>query len=191
MAVLVAGAVVLVFAAGFLWFIHQLPVIEAAPNRKADGIVVLTGAAARINDALELLASGHGRRLLITGVYPATRPGELSRLVPDHRGWFACCVDLDHSATNTIGNAVEARRWMKDHGFRSLIVVTSNFHMPRAMTELTYQLPDADLVPFPVVSDRVRVESWWSKPATARLLFSEYVKYIVAVARTRLGIASA
>ena len=181
----------LLLSLGFLWFVRQVPVTEAAPARKADGIVVLTGAAARINDALELLASGHGRRLLITGVYPATRPGEISRLVPEHRGWFACCVDLDHSATNTIGNAIEARRWMKDNGFRSVIVVTSNFHMPRTMTELAYQLPDADLVPFPVVSERVQVQSWWSKPQTARLLFSEYLKYIFAVARTRLGFAAA
>jgi uncharacterized SAM-binding protein YcdF (DUF218 family) len=190
--VLLAIAVLLLLlGAGFLWFVRQVPVSEAAPARKADGIVVLTGAAARINDALELLASGHGRRLLITGVYRATRPGEISRLVPEHRGWFACCVDLDHSATNTIGNAIEARRWMKEHRFRSVIVVTSNFHMPRTMTELHYQLPDADLVPFPVVSERVQVQSWWSKPQTARLLFSEYLKYIFAVARTRLGFASA
>jgi uncharacterized SAM-binding protein YcdF (DUF218 family) len=190
--VLLAIAVLLLLlGAGFLWFVRQVPVSEAAPARKADGIVVLTGAAARINDALELLASGHGRRLLITGVYRATRPGEISRLVPEHRGWFACCVDLDHSATNTIGNAIEARRWMKEHRFRSVIVVTSNFHMPRTMTELHYQLPDADLVPFPVVSERVQVQSWWSNPQTARLLFSEYLKYIFAVARTRLGFASA
>ena len=90
------------------------------------------------------------------------------------------------SRSNTIGNAVETRRWAREQGAKSLIVVTSDFHMPRAMAEIAHQLPDVTLVPFPVVSDRVRVETWWSNPATARLLFFEYLKYMVAVARMRL-----
>jgi uncharacterized SAM-binding protein YcdF (DUF218 family) len=186
--VALAGALL---GAGFLWFVRALPVAEAAPASKAEGIVVLTGAAFRIGDALELLAAGHGKRLLITGVNPQTRSGEISNLVPEHRRWFTCCVDLDHSATNTIGNAIETRRWTKLRGFKSLIVVTSNFHMPRAMAELAHQLPGVALEPFPVVSDKVRVETWWSNPSTARLLFFEYLKYIVAGARIRLQPVSA
>lgn len=178
-----AALAVLILAGGFLWFVRQVAVSEAAASGNTDGIVVLTGAALRINDALDLLAAGRGQRLLITGVNPATRPVEISRLVPEHARWFACCVDFDYSATNTIGNAVETRRWIEARKFRSLTVVTSNFHMPRAMAELAHQLPDARLVPFPVVSDRVRVESWWTSPSTARLLFWEYLKYMVARAR--------
>jgi uncharacterized SAM-binding protein YcdF (DUF218 family) len=75
---------------------------------------------------------------------------------------------------------------VKARGFTSLIIVTSNFHMPRAMAELAHQLPDVTLEPFPVVSDKVRVETWWSNPSIARLLFFEYLKYIVAGARIRL-----
>ena len=168
---LALGFAVALLGAGFLWFVSHLPVIEAAPDRRAEGIVALTGAAFRINDALDLLASGHGQRLLITGVHPTTRSSEISRLMPEHQRWFSCCVDLDRSALNTIGNAIETRRWVKSRGFTSVIVVTSNFHMPRAMTELAYQLPDVVLVPFPVISERVRVDTWWMSPATARLLF--------------------
>jgi uncharacterized SAM-binding protein YcdF (DUF218 family) len=186
LALIVLGLVAALFAAGFLWFIRLLPVAEAAPARSAEGIVVLTGAAFRINDALDLLAAGRGKRLLITGVNPATRSHEISSLMPEHQRWFSCCVDLDHSATNTIGNAIETRRWVKARGFKSLIVVTSNFHMPRAMAELAHQLPDVTLEPFPVVSDKVRIENWWSSASTARLLFFEYLKYIVAGARIRL-----
>mgnify|MGYP003349626307 FL=1 len=185
----VAGVAVL--AGGFVWFISTLPAQEQAPQAKADGIVVLTGAAFRINDALDLLASGRGLRLLISGVYPTTRSGEISRMMPEHQRWFDCCVDLDHQALNTIGNAIETRRWATTRNFKSLIVVTSDFHMPRAMAEISHQLPGVALVPFPVNSERVRVDSWWSNPTTARLLFSEYLKYIVAVVRTRLDFASA
>jgi uncharacterized SAM-binding protein YcdF (DUF218 family) len=183
---LVLGLAVLLLASGFLWFVRLMAVTEAVPTRNTDGIVVLTGAALRINDALELLSAGRGQRLLITGVNPATRSAEISRLMPEHRRWFDCCVDLDHSATNTVGNAIETRRWTEERGFKSLIVVTSNFHMPRAMVELAHQLPAVTLVPFPVVSERVRVDAWWSNPATARLLFLEYLKYVAAVARMPL-----
>ena len=169
-------------AADFLWFVHQMPVTEVAPVRSADGIVALTGGPFRINDALDLLAAGRGKRLLISGVNPATRRGEISRLMPEHERWFTCCVDIDHSAT-TIGNAIETRQWAKARGFQSLIVVTSNFHIPRALVELGHELPDVTLVPYGVVSEKMRIEAWWENPETARLLFLEYLKYIVARAR--------
>ena len=180
---LVLCLAVLFLAGGFYWFVRQMPVVEAAPSRNADGIVVLTGGALRISDALELLASGHGQRLLISGVNRATRSTEIARLVPEHQRWFSCCVDLDHSATNTIGNAIETRRWVEERRFKSLIVVTANYHMPRAMAELEHELPGVALVPYAVVSDRVRIENWWDNPLTARLLFLEYLKYIVARSR--------
>jgi len=186
-AVLLSLALAIVLlAGGFVWFVGSLARTEVMIDNRADGIVALTGGAFRINDALVLLATGRGQRLLITGVNPTTRTVEILRRVPEHQRWFECCVDLDHSALNTIGNAVETRRWARQKNFKSLIVVTSNFHMPRAMAELSHQMPDATLIPFAVISERVRVEDWWSSPSSARLLFSEYLKYIVALARIRL-----
>jgi uncharacterized SAM-binding protein YcdF (DUF218 family) len=181
---------VVAFGGGFLWFVGSVPTEEVTLDRNADGIVVLTGGASRIADAIELLAAGRGKRLLISGVHPATSSGELARLSPDYRRWLTCCVDLGHAATNTSGNAIETRRWVTERGFRSLIVVTSNYHMPRTMAELARRMPDVALVPFPVVTDKMRTEDWWSSPPTARLLFSEYLKYIVAQVRMRFGPAS-
>jgi len=170
----------------FLWFIAGVSNEEVELTRDADGIVVLTGGASRVADAVELLAAGRGRRLLITGVNPSTNQGGLSRAVPLHEKFITCCVDLDHSAINTVGNAVETRRWARQRGFRSLIVVTSNYHMPRALAELGHQMPDVTLIPFPVVTEKRRAEPWWSNAASARLLFSEYLKYIYSVMRHRL-----
>jgi uncharacterized SAM-binding protein YcdF (DUF218 family) len=187
---LIAGVVAVALPAGFFWFVARVPVEEVTLDRNADGIVVLTGGASRINDAIELLASGRGRHLLITGVYPATSPGELSRLMPEYEKKFACCVDLDRSAVNTLGNAIETRKWTEKRGFRSLIIVTSAYHMPRAMAELAHQLPDVALIPFPVVTEKSRTEPWWSHGSTTKLLISEYLKYIVAVVRMRIDPAS-
>jgi len=179
-------AAILAFALGFIWFASQISTSEVKLTRNADGIVVLTGGSSRVNDAFELLASKRGRRLLISGVYPATNRGEISRVLPEYERLFACCVDLDRTAVNTLGNAIGTKRWAQAQGFRSLIVVTSGYHMPRALAELAHQLPGVEFVPYPVVSERLRAEPWWSHIATARLLFSEYVKYIVAAIRIQL-----
>jgi uncharacterized SAM-binding protein YcdF (DUF218 family) len=185
----ICAAPVVAFAAlagGFLWFAFHIAREESPLDRAADGIVALTGGASRIPDAVELLASGRGRRLLITGVGPATNTAELMRLAPDHQRWFGCCIDLDHSAANTVGNAVETTRWARERGFRSLVVVTSGYHMPRAMLEIGHRLPDVTLIPFPVVTGQGRAEPWWCRPSTTKILVAEYLKFLVAAARIRL-----
>jgi uncharacterized SAM-binding protein YcdF (DUF218 family) len=181
----------LAFTAGFVWFVRHVPEQEGRVTQEADGIVVLTGGTSRIADGVELLAAGHAKRLLITGAHPTTTSKEISRLMPRYERWITCCVDLDHSALNTFGNAAETRRWLMSRSFESLIVVTSNYHMPRTMAELEHQLPDVKLIPHPVVSDKLRTEPWWNSIATAKLLLSEYVKYTVVQIRVRFEPAPA
>ncbi|MBA4037578.1 MAG: YdcF family protein [Bradyrhizobium sp.] len=171
---------------GFVAFLSQLRGAEIKPDRNADGIVVLTGGSSRVSDAMALLAGGYGRRLLISGVHPTNAASDISRSLPDNQSLLGCCVDLDRSAVNTRSNAAETQRWARDRGFRSLIVVTSNYHMPRAIVELSHAMPDVTLIPFAVVGDKWRDEPWWTSGATLRLLLSEYVKYVAAEVRVRL-----
>jgi uncharacterized SAM-binding protein YcdF (DUF218 family) len=187
-AVVATLAIVFVGAAvGFVGFLSQLHGTERKPDRKADGIVVLTGGSSRVSDAMELLAAGYGRRLLISGVHPTNAPSDISRSLPDNQSLLSCCVDLDRSAVNTRSNAAETRRWAHQRGFKSLIVVTSNYHMPRAILELSHAMPDIQLIPFAVVGDKWRDEPWWTSGTTLRLLLSEYVKYVAAEVRVRLA----
>jgi uncharacterized SAM-binding protein YcdF (DUF218 family) len=169
------------FLAGFLIFVETIARYERRPPQRTDGIVVLTGGTERIGDGIDLLAAGFARRLLISGVNERTSRDEIARLNPGQRRLFDCCVDLDYRARNTIGNAIEARRWLHDHAFRSVILVTSAYHMPRALVEFDHALPEARKVPYPVVQP----ESWWRSPGTAKLLMSEYAKFLVGFVRTR------
>jgi len=182
LAILFVGA-----AMGFVGFLSQLRGVEIKPARNADGIVVLTGGSSRVSDAMELLAGGYGQRLLISGVHPTNAASDISRSLPDNQQLLRCCVDLDRSAVNTRSNAAETRRWVRERGFKSLIVVTSNYHMPRAIVELSHAMPDVTLIPFSVVGDKWRDEPWWTSGTTFRLLLSEYAKYVAAELRVRLA----
>ena len=186
----IVGALALGFVGagfGFVAFLSQLRGAEEKPARTADGIVVLTGGSSRVSDAMELLAAGYGKRLLISGVHPTNNVSDISRTLPDNHKLLNCCVDLDRSAVDTRGNAAETRRWARERGFKSLIVVTSNYHMPRAIVELSHAMPDIALTSFAVVGERWRDEPWWTSGATLRLLLSEYVKYVAAEVRVRLA----
>ena len=186
----IVGTIALAFVGagvGFIAFLSQLRGSEVKPARTADGIVVLTGGSSRVSDAMELLAAGYGKRLLISGVHPTNDVHDLARTLPDNHKLLNCCVDLDRSAINTRSNAAETRRWARERGFTSLIVVTSNYHMPRAIVELSHAMPDVTLIPFAVVGDKWREEPWWTSSATLRLLLSEYAKYVAAEVRVRLA----
>jgi uncharacterized SAM-binding protein YcdF (DUF218 family) len=185
--VLVAAVLIV----GFGMFVWVLPREQVVLDQDADGIVVLTGGTSRVVDALELLGSHHGKRLLITGVNLGTTTTDIAREAPNYERLLACCVDLDYSAINTLGNAVQARLWATQHNFHSLIVVTSAYHMPRALAELEHQLPDVALIPYPVLSDRLRIEPWWTNGDTTRLVLSEYLKYLFAELRMRFDSVAA
>jgi uncharacterized SAM-binding protein YcdF (DUF218 family) len=186
-AIVVPVALLAALVIGFFAFAAQLQNTEIKPARQADGIVVLTGGSSRVSDAMELLGAGYGHRLLISGVHPTIAASDISRSVQESQALFNCCVDLDHSAVNTRSNAAETRRWVQERGFKSLVVVTSNYHMPRAIVEMSHAMPDVALVPYAVIGDKWRDDPWWQSGATFRLVLSEYAKYLAAELRVHLA----
>jgi len=183
----VGAFVVALPVAGFFGFAEAITTATPPVNPRADAIVVLTGGSARIDGALKLLDEGRATRLLISGVNPIVTSADLANLVAgDLRDDLACCVDLGRQANDTVGNATEAREWAEANGFSSLIVVTSNYHMPRSMTELAGAMPTVDLIPFPVSNPELHISDWWQNSATFTLLVREYGKYLLAKARRLL-----
>ncbi len=178
----VLASVVLVVI-GFVIFADSVEREASAPSATADGIAVLTGGVARIDQAMKLLEQGKAKRVLITGVYRGTTEKELRKLASAGDEYFTCCVDIDKEAYNTIGNAAETSEWVALHGYHSLIIVTSNYHMPRALAELGRVMPTVELIPYAVVDNNLQLDRWWAYPGTTRLLLSEYLKYLPALAR--------
>lgn len=168
---------------GFTWFAGSIDTVEPQKVRHADGIVALTGGADRVSDAIALLVGGHADRLLITGVNQATSREDLARHFPDARALVECCIDLGYRATNTIGNARETADWARLHAMRTLIVVTSNYHMPRALAEIAYELPGVDLQAFSVVSEKTKAAPWWVDAQQTRLIVGEYLKFLIVKVR--------
>jgi uncharacterized SAM-binding protein YcdF (DUF218 family) len=174
---------ILAYGLGFLFFATTLP---HRPTRvpHADAVVTLTGGDARLDTAVWLLENGAAKRLLITGVHPSITKPEIKEIA--HGGSkFDCCADLDFTAEDTRENASEAANWIHAHRFKSLILVTANYHMPRSVSEFSALMPKVTIIPFPVEPEGANWTYWWRNPHTVRLLHAEYAKYLASLVLDR------
>jgi uncharacterized SAM-binding protein YcdF (DUF218 family) len=176
--------VALVYVGGFLLFVATLPRAPEGPV-KADGIVTLTGGDARLDAAVALLEHGAGKRLLISGANKAITKDELKTL-SDGGKRFDCCADIGYAAEDTYGNAEEAAAWVAQHHFKSIILVTAGYHMPRSLRLFHSLMPDVTLIPYPVEPPNVDLSKWW-QPHTLHLLHNEFLKYMASIAMTLVG----
>jgi uncharacterized SAM-binding protein YcdF (DUF218 family) len=177
--------IVLIWTAGLLAFgdrvTRMTPPDEPAP---ADGIVALTGGSSlRLEAATNLLESGKGHRLLLSGVNRAATRGDLWSVTGAAKPLFDCCVDLGFTAEDTLGNARESAQWARAMGYRSLILVTADYHMPRALIELKSAMPEAKVTPYPVATPALDARQWWATSQGARRLTLEYCKYLAILTR--------
>lgn len=165
----------LIYALAFALFVISLP--DAADDRRTDAIVVLTGGGGRIARGLDLLERGLAKRMLVSGVARVVKPNELAAENDASRRLFACCIDLGKESVDTRSNAEETAKWMKQRKFRTMRLVTTDWHMTRARFELSRQLPAG----IEILSDGVESN------ASFRTLFGEYNKYLLRRAAVLLG----
>lgn len=182
----VTGALLAVGAAwagGLIWFAGEIPRRVEDPMRPTDAIVVLTGGSGRLTTGLELLAEKRAKKLFVSGVWHGVDMTELLRISRQAPEEVACCVVLGYSADDTAGNAGETASWMRAEGYRSLRLVTANYHMRRALLEFQDAMPEVTVIPHPVFPAQPGQGEWWPWPGPARLIIGEYNKYLAAVAR--------
>jgi uncharacterized SAM-binding protein YcdF (DUF218 family) len=184
---LLAGVVVtlvLCWAGGFVWFLHLTTQSTVPPPPHVDGVVALTGGGGRVELALRLLATGEADKLLVSGIGGNTDLADLGRLAGMDLSPLAGRITLGRYAASTQGNAVETAAWAAQNRVRSIVVVTANYHMPRALAELRQALPEVELFPLPVQVprtggvDRAAAE----RGPSLRLKAEEYTKFLLAIA---------
>jgi uncharacterized SAM-binding protein YcdF (DUF218 family) len=166
----------LLWVLGLALFVILLP--GTADDRATDGIVVLTGGAGRIQRGLKLLEAGKAKRMLVSGVDRRVKPHELAAQYDVPGGLFERKIDLGHESVDTRSNAQEAANWLKRNKFRSVRLVTTDWHMARARFELSHAL-DGGVT---IVADGVA-----SEPQLVPLV-KEYNKYLLRRASAVLGI---
>ena len=172
------AVLLLVWVLGFVLFTMTLP--RPLENVTTDAVVVPTGGAGRIDRGLALIASHQAKRMLISGAAPGVRPIDLARSNNAPISLFTCCVDLGHEAVDTRSNAEETARWVRQHGYKSIRLVTSDWHMARARMELDAVL-DSDVT---VEADGVPGD------APLGLLVIEYNKLLLRRVALWLGIST-
>ena len=160
---------------GFGAFMLLLP--KPLAGGKTDAIVVLTGGAGRMDRGLEVLKAKQASRMFVSGVAPAVRPVELAARYPGSGRLFRCCIDLGHEAVDTRSNAEEVAAWVRRHDYKSLRLVTTDWHMARARMELRNAL-GRDIE---ILNDGVPSRPRW------QLLLAEYHKLLLRRAALWLG----
>ena len=144
----------LIYALGFVLFAFSLGNPAPADAAATDAAVVVTGGPGRIEHAIDVLKAHKARRLLVAGVDPSVTKPDLARRIAGSGKWLGCCVDLGSESVDTRSNAEEAGRWLARHNYRSLRLITSDWHMRRARYEFEKVLGGK----YALVTDAVRTE---------------------------------
>lgn len=135
----------LCWALGLAWFAIALP--GPADGVRTDGVVVLTGGTGRVQRGISVLQQGWSRNMLVSGVDPVVRPGEFVAINHVSPALLKCCIELGKRATNTASNADETVSWIRRNHYRTVRLITSDWHMRRARLELDDALQgDASIV---------------------------------------------
>jgi len=163
---------------GLVLFTKMIPSMPQPAISSTDGIVIFTGGGTRLKEALVLFEKEKGKYLLISGVNPES---EISTLLSQNP--LKERITLGYEALDTLGNAEETANWVHRNNIKSLILITSNYHMPRSLLELRHLVPNVEILPHPVVGEAFLHPKWWLEPSTLRLVLQEYNKFLFALMR--------
>ena len=161
---------------GFAWFAMFLP--QPLDGRQTDAIVVLTGGAGRIDRGLALLEEGAAKRMLISGVDRSVRPVELAAEYKTRLSLFTCCITLGREAIDTRSNAIETARWLERRDYKSVRLITTDWHMRRSALELRQALPGRINLVYDAVPSR----------PSLTILVREYNRYLARRVAALFGI---
>lgn len=184
---------IMLWAAGFVWFVMQIPTSPSADAQHSDAIVVLTGGSLRLEHGLKQLIDGKADKLFVSGVKEGVsltdllHNKEVIELLPRIP---LARVELGFQARSTLQNAEETKAWVNKNQIKSFRLITGNYHTPRSLYVMHKAMPEIIILPDPVFPAEFKQSTWWSMPNAARLVLSEYHKYMASMLADMLGITA-
>ena len=154
-------------------------------SKKSSNIVILTGGTNRIKDGLKIVnkfeqSSTFNSKILVSGTGKGFTKMSLAKNIDFNYNLIECCIELDSISTNTYSNAFETLKWVKKNNISEFILITSNYHMPRAFLEFKYRMPNLKIFTYPITPKKHNINNWLSSFQTFSLVLSEYCKFLVA-----------
>ena len=168
------------------FFLQEVKKVEfntATNINKIDGIVVLTGDQYRIAKGIELLKNYPDKKLLISGVNKNINAIDIMKKFPNNKNFFQCCIDLGKDAKNTFENIIETFEWMKSNEFNSIIIVTSDYHVPRVKLEINRFIDNQQ-----IFYEAVKTGEGESILRLKKITL-EYIKYIRTFLSIKIGLS--
>ena len=183
--------VILIFCIGLFNYKDKIISLKEYSFNKASNVVILTGGSNRIRDGLKIINNFDNSaimsiKLLISGTGEGFTTSNVRKLLPKKQYielFIKCCVKLDNKSQNTYSNAIETFKWAKKNNIRTFILITSNYHMPRAILEFKEKMPDFKIISHPITPKRLNIDNWMLSFETFSLVFIEYSKFLIAKAR--------
>ena len=161
-------------------------------NIENPNIVILTGGANRIKDGLKIIedlekSENNNYKILVSGTGIGFTKNSLKNTLGSNFNphLIQCCIDLDGVSKNTFTNALETFKWTNKNNIKEFILITSNYHMPRAILEFKNIMPKLKIYTYAIIPKKHNIENWLNSYETFHLIFTEFCKYIFASLRIR------
>ncbi|MES1256545.1 MAG: ElyC/SanA/YdcF family protein [Acidobacteriota bacterium] len=183
---LLALCYVLLFQTSLPWILAE-PLRQSAAPRQADAIVVLAGGVGesgqagggyqeRVKTAVQLYQRGFAPRMIFeSGFVFAFREVDIMRDLAVSLGVPPSAILLDTSGANTYEDVVRVQALLDEHGWRRILLVSSPYHMRRALLTWRKHAPDEDVVPTPVPESQFYAHGRGASFDQLRGLLHEYI----------------
>ena len=182
-----------IFFIQLFFFKEKVLSFQKYNNTKSSNIVILTGGTNRIKDGLNIInhfdkSKRNNFKILVSGTGKGFSKNSLIKQIGPNFNpkLIECCIYLDSISKNTLTNAIETSKWANRNDLKEFILITSNYHMPRAMLEFKNVMPNHKIYTFPITPRKHNIKEWMSSYETFSLIFKEFCKYVVSNLRIKL-----
>lgn len=141
--------IIVAWAFCLIIFLIVIPTPKKVPETlpKVDAVIILTGDYFRLEKGVEVFVKSDAKKILLSGVPKKVPKKSVLRRIKQLSkvDLPSDSLYLGHIADSTISNATEAKIFMDLNGYKSLNLVTSNYHIPRSLYLFHRAMPECEI----------------------------------------------